>query len=326
MSEPVLRIENLSAEFATREGPVRAVNHVYLDLHAGEIVALVGESGCGKTTLALSILQLLPSPGRITEGRILFAGRDLRYLDDDALRRLRGSEIAMIFQDPVSGLNPVLPIGRQVEEILANHLDIPKQERRRRAIDLLRQVGLSEPERIAKQYPFQLSGGMCQRVMIAMATALNPRVLIADEPTSALDVTVQAQILAELDALRRQRGTGILLITHDLGVVAQMADDVAIMYAGAVVESGDVTSIFRAPRHPYTWSLLSTLPRLDESRGHLRPIPGSPPSLLNLGEGCAFLPRCPKAILRCRQDPAPPLTDVGEGQFAACYNPVFQDW
>jgi peptide/nickel transport system ATP-binding protein len=326
MPDPILSVGDLHCQFNTKEGAVRALNGVSLSLDAGKVMAVVGESGCGKTTLALAILRLIAFPGQITGGSIRFEGREVLTMSEEELRQLRGRAISIIFQDPVSGLNPVLPIGRQVEEILASHLDIPKQERRQRTIDLLRQVGLGEPERVAKQYPFQLSGGMCQRVMIAMATALNPRVLIADEPTSALDVTVQAQILAELDALRRQRGTAILLITHDLGVVAQMADDVAIMYAGSVVECGEAASIFRTPRHPYTWSLLATLPRLDNSRVHLRPIPGSPPSLLTLGEACPFLPRCPKAILQCRQQPKPPLTPVEGGQRVSCYNPVFQDW
>ncbi len=326
MSDPILSVQDLRCQFDTKEGLVRALNGVSLSLDAGKVLAIVGESGCGKTTLGLAILRLVAFPGQITGGSVRFEGREILEMSEEELRQLRGRSISMIFQDPVGGLNPVLPVGRQVEEILASHLDIPKQERRRRTLDLLHQVGLAEPERVAKQYPFQLSGGMCQRVMIAMATALNPRVLIADEPTSALDVTVQAQILAELDALRRQRGTAILLITHDLGVVAQMADSVAIMYAGSVVESADVTSIFRAPRHPYTWSLLSSLPRLDETRGHLRPIPGAPPSLLTLGEACPFLPRCPKAILQCRQRPAPPLAPIGDGQQVACYNPVFHEW
>src|SRR5437660_3993801 len=231
MPEPVLQVDDLSIEFSTREGPVRAVSHVSLGLGAGEIVAVVGESGCGKTTLALSILRLLPFPGRITAGSVHFDSRDMLALDDEQLRRLRGDAISMIFQDPVSGLNPVLPIGRQVEEILASHLKLDKKERKRRAIDVLRNVGLADPERIATQYPFHLSGGMCQRVMIGMATALNPKVIVADEPTSSLDVTVQAQILAELDRLRRTRNTAILLITHDFGVVAQVADRVAVMYA-----------------------------------------------------------------------------------------------
>lgn len=326
MPEPVLTIEDLSCRFQTKEGPVKALNGVSLALSPGRILAVVGESGSGKTTLALSILRLLPFPGQITSGSIRFEDRDVLAMSEDELRRLRGRAISMIFQDPVSGLNPVLPIGKQVEEILASHLDVPKRERRQRAIELLRQVGLPEPERVATQYPFHLSGGMCQRVMIAMATALNPRVVIADEPTSALDVTVQAQILAELDGLRRERGTAILLITHDLGVVAQMADDVAVMYAGSVVEAGDVRTIFQRPRHPYTWALLSTLPRVDEVGAHLRAIPGSPPSLLNLEDECPFLPRCSKALSRCRQEPMPPLELIAPQQRVACYNPVFQDW
>jgi len=326
MAEPVLVVEDLSVEFGTREGPVRAVNHASLTLHAGEIVAVVGESGCGKTTLALSLLRLLPFPGRITSGRIVFEGRDMLSLSDDELRRLRGNAISMIFQDPVSGLNPVLPIGRQVEEILASHLKLDKKERRRRALEVLQGVGLADPARVALQYPFHLSGGMCQRVMIGMATALNPRVIIADEPTSSLDVTVQAQILEELDRLRRTRNTAILLITHDFGVVAQIADRVAVMYGGAVAEQGDVRTVFREPRHPYTWALLNTLPRLDGRNGQLRAIPGTAPSLLNLAPECAFAPRCSKALSRCRQDPSPPLEEVSPGHLVACYNPIFQDW
>ncbi len=326
MANPILEVQDLSVEFATREGPVRAVNHASFELTPGEIVAVVGESGSGKTTLALSLLRLLPFPGAVTGGAIRFEGADLLSLRDDDLRKLRGSAISMIFQDPVSGLNPVLPIGRQVEEILASHLHLDKKERKRRAIDVLRNVGLADPARIADQYPFHLSGGMCQRVMIGMATALNPRVIVADEPTSSLDVTVQAQILAELDGLRRTRNTAILLITHDFGVVAQVADRVAVMYGGAIVEQGDVQTVFKKPRHPYTWALLNTLPRLDSRRGQLRAIPGSPPSLLNLTPECSFTPRCTKALNRCRQELAPPLEEGEPGHLVACYNPIFQDW
>ena len=322
----LLEIDDLHCHFASKEGLVNAVNGVSLSLDQGKVLAVVGESGCGKTTLALAILRLLPFPGQIASGAISFDGRDVLAMTEAELRSLRGRSISMIFQDPVSGLNPVLPVGKQVEEILASHLDIPKRERRSRALSLLRQVGLAEPERIAGQYPFHLSGGMCQRVMIAMATALNPQIVIADEPTSALDVTVQAQILTELEQLRRRSGTSILLITHDLGVVAQMADEVAIMYAGSIVETGPVTSVFRSPRHPYTWALLSTLPRIDGERAPLHAIPGSPPSLLNLGPECPFLPRCSKALTQCRQEPAPALSAVGTAQLAACYNPIFQDW
>ncbi|MHB8577145.1 MAG: ABC transporter ATP-binding protein [Dehalococcoidia bacterium] len=326
MPAPILEVRDLAVQFATREGPVKAVNQASLSLAPGEIVAVVGESGSGKTTLALSTLRLLPFPGRVTSGSIHFDGRDILALNDEELRRLRGSAISMIFQDPVSGLNPVLPIGKQVEEILASHLKLDKKERKRRAIDVLRNVGLADPDRIAGQYPFHLSGGMCQRVMIGMATALNPKVIVADEPTSSLDVTIQAQILAELDGLRRRQNTAILLITHDFGVVAQIADRVAVMYGGAIVEQGAVHEVFREPRHPYTWALLNTLPRLDGRRGQLRAIPGNPPSLLNLAPQCSFAGRCTKALLRCRQEPAPALAELSAGHLVACYNPVFQDW
>jgi peptide/nickel transport system ATP-binding protein/oligopeptide transport system ATP-binding protein len=326
MHDPVLTITDLHCQFATKEGAVNAVNGVSLSLQQGKVLAVVGESGCGKTTLALAILRLLPFPGQISGEGIYFEGRDVLGMSEAELRNLRGRSISMIFQDPVGGLNPVLPVGKQVEEILVSHMDIPKRERRKRVLELLQQVGLAEPERVAAQFPFHLSGGMCQRVMIAMATALNPKIVIADEPTSALDVTVQAQILTELEGLRRRSGTSILLITHDLGVVAQMADDVAIMYAGSIVEIGSVETVFHSPRHPYTWALLSTLPRIDSKRSHLRAIPGSPPNLLNLAPECPFLPRCSKAITRCRQEPAPPLVELSPGQQAACYNPIFQDW
>src|SRR5215216_6605034 len=279
MPDPILQVRDLSAAFFGKEGTVRAVSDISFDLEPGKVLAVVGESGCGKSSLALALLRLLPFPGKVTGGGISFEGRDLMLAGEEELRRIRGRRISMIFQDPVSGLNPVLPIGKQVEEILTSHLEIPKRERKQRVIEVLRHVGLADAERIADSYPFHLSGGMCQRVMIAMATALNPSVVIADEPTSALDVTVQAQILNELDALRAQRGTAIVLITHDLGVVAQMADEVAVMYAGGFIEEGEVEQIYRAPRHPYTWALLSTLPRLDGRHGQLHAIPGVPPNL-----------------------------------------------
>ena len=327
MAEPILEARDLHTSFYTKEGVVKAVRGVSFSLEPGKILAIVGESGCGKSTLALSLLRLVPFPGKIVRGEVRLAGRSLMDLGDEELRRIRGRQMSMIFQDPVSGLNPVLPVGKQVEEILTSHLDIPKKDRKRRTLEILRQVGLADPERVAGSYPFHLSGGMCQRVMIAMATALNPSVVIADEPTSALDVTVQAQILHDLDMLRQTRGTAILLITHDLGVVAQMADEVAVMYAGGFIEVGDVAQIYRAPRHPYTWSLLSTLPRLDRRREQLHAIPGAPPNLAELPDECPFLPRCAKATNRCRVEVAPALLPVGHaGQRAACYNPVFQEW
>jgi oligopeptide/dipeptide ABC transporter ATP-binding protein len=322
---PALEVRDLYAQYTDGPRLVKAVDGVSLTLRRGEIVALVGESGCGKTTVALAILGLLPTAGRIQGGQIIFGGHDLASLDREALRRLRGREISMIVQDPVSGLNPVLSVGQQVEEIITNHLDISKREARALVRQALDRVGLPESDRLVKQYPFQLSGGMCQRVIIAIATVLNPSVLIADEPTSALDMTVQAGILSELERLRDERGCAILLITHDLGVVAQTADEVVVMYAGRVAERGRTRDIFRRPRHPYTWSLLASLPRLDRVAKPLPAIEGAPPELTDLPDECAFIPRCRKALTVCRESAAPALSSVngdGHRHQAACYNPV----
>ena len=324
---PVLRIRDLCVEYRTPEGTVAAVRHFSLDLAAGETTALVGESGAGRTSVGLSVLGLVPHPGAITGGAIRLRDRDERDLvgaSGQDLRAVRGSAVSMIFQDPVAGLNPVIEVGAQIEETIASHRDLSKKEARAAALEALATMRLPDPKRIARAYPGELSGGMCQRVMIAIATVLDPAVLIADEPTSALDVTVQAQILDELDRLRQERGTAILLITHDLGVVAQIADRTAVLYAGALLEEGETRAIFRAPRHPYTWSLLDTLPRLDRARGRTLPqIRGAPPDLRTLDGHCSFLPRCPKALTTCRQEPEPPMKAVGEaGQRVACYNPV----
>jgi peptide/nickel transport system ATP-binding protein/oligopeptide transport system ATP-binding protein len=326
MTAPILRIEQLSAEFTTADGVVRAVNGVSLSLEEGGTLVITGESGSGKSTVALCILNLLPHAGRITDGRVLFQDRDVLALPSEELRRIRGREIAMVFQDPATGLNPVLSVGQQVQEIITTHLDVPRREAKRRTLEVLAQMGLPEPEQVATRYPFQLSGGMAQRVMIAIATALNPKVLILDEPTSALDVTVQAAILEDLRRLQSRYGTSILLITHDLGVVAQMADAVAVMYAGSVVEYSDAPTVFGRPRHPYTWSLLASRPRWDrEGDGPLASIKGTPPSLLDLPDECPFLPRCPKATNVCRSEPAPPLTAAEAGHLFACYNPIYQE-
>jgi len=323
---PILRLDNLSAEFNTPEGVVRAVNHVSLATHAGRTLALMGESGCGKTTVGLCVLNLLPHAGRITGGRVLYGGTDLLSLTAEEMRRIRGREIAMVFQDPSTGLNPVLSVGQQVEEAITTHLAMPRRDARRRSLDVLAAMGLADPEDVAKRYPFQLSGGMAQRVMIAIATALEPRVLILDEPTSALDVTVQAAILEDLKRLQDRQGTSLLLITHDLGVVAQMADEVAVMYAGSIAESASAAAMFGRPRHPYTWSLLESRPRWDrDGAARLAAIRGTPPNLVDLPDRCAFLPRCPKAVSACRTGPAPPLVEVEPGHLAACYNPVYQD-
>lgn len=323
VNDVVLEVRDLHARYADGPRPVKAVNGVSFTLRRGRVLALVGESGCGKTTTALAILGLLPHAGRVKQGELLFDGRDLRALSKDEMRRLRGREISMIFEDPVSGLNPILSVGEQVEEIVTAHQSVSKKEARAMVHEALRRVGMSHPERLSKQYPYQLSGGMCQRIGIAIATMLQPQVIVADEPTASLDVTVQAGILQELERLKREQGVSILLITHDLGVVAQMADDVAVMYGGRIAERGPAKQVLKRPRHPYTWSLLAAMPRLDRDRGELQAIKGSPPDLADLPDECAFLPRCRKAVSACRTQPSPPLDEVDSGHVAACYNQVF---
>ena len=325
MPEPIISVRDLTIRYRTKESTVYAVESASFDLFPGQVLTLVGESGSGKTTAAMSVLRLLPQEAEVTSGQVLFEGRDLLAMEDRQLRPLRGRRIAMIFQDPVAGLNPVLSIGSQVAEMLTSHLEISKKDAKKRALEILHEVGLSDPDRVAKSYPFQLSGGMCQRVMIGIATALNPEVIIADEPTSALDVTIQAQILHQLDQLRKTRGTAILLITHDFGVVAQMADEVAVMYAGRVVETGGVMEMLKTPLHPYTHGLLATLPRVDGANGHLRQIPGHPPELLEPSEHCPFLPRCSKVMNACRMSGPPALETSEERRHpVACFNPIWQ--
>jgi len=321
--EPILKIEDLRTQYHDKKTVLKAVDGVSLDLYPGEILGLVGESGCGKTTLGLSILNLIPHPGSIDSGRIMFRGRNVLDMSGTELRDLRGRDISMIFQDPVAGLNPVLSVGDQVQEIITAHSGIDRRAARRRATELLADMGLADPERLAGRYPFQLSGGMAQRVMIATAMALKPAILIADEPTSALDMTVQAQILEELRKLRNQ-GVAILLITHDLGVVAQMADRVLVMYAGRLAEESNVDMLFDRPRHPYTWALLQSLPRLDnQDPGRLRQVHGRPPDMTKLPDQCAFAPRCPKVRNECRQLDSPPLAPIEPGHLVACYNPMY---
>ncbi len=324
MDEPILRIEGLCAQFDTPEGEVKAARDVSLSLRQGATLAITGESGAGKTSVGLAVLNLLPYPGRITAGRIHLDGRDILGLAPEELRRIRGSEIAMVFHDASTSLNPVLSVGEQVEEIITAHLPVSKREAKSRSIEVLAQMGLPEPLEVARRYPFHLSGGMAQRVMIAIATALNPRILIADEPTSAIDVTVQAAVLEDLRRLQQRSGTSILLITHDLGVVAQMADEVAVMYAGSVVERGDARTLFEQPRHPYTWALLRSRPRWDQDQ--TKPLPairGTPPNLAELTDECPYLIRCPKATSLCRTEPAPALAEMNPGHAIACYNPVY---
>lgn len=320
--QPILRIEGLKTRYYENERVTTAVDGIDLELKPGEILGIVGESGCGKSSIALSMLNLVPYPGSVDEGAVYFRGQNVLEMSEPELRDLRGQEISMIFQDAIAGLNPVLTIGQQVEEIMTAHGISDRREARRRSIELLESMGLSDAERIASRYAFQLSGGMAQRVMIATAMALKPAILIADEPTSALDVTVQAQILEELRRLRNQ-GVAILLITHDFGVIASMADRVAVMYAGRVVEQGDIDSIFYKPRHPYTAALLAALPRLNQDLDYLVQVSGRPPDMSKLPLQCAFVPRCPKVRNDCRSLAAPPLEEISPGHFAACYNPVF---
>ncbi len=316
----LLQVKDLQTHFFTLEGVVKAVDGVSYDIREGETVALVGESGCGKSVSALSIMRLVPyPPGRIVGGEIWFHGNDLLTLNDEEMRQVRGKEIAMIFQEPMTSLNPALTIGRQVTETLEAHLDMPASDANRRAAELLRMVGIPEPERRLPQYPHQFSGGMRQRVMIAMALSCNPKLILADEPTTALDVTIQAQILELMKDLTQRFGVAMIIITHNLGVVARYADRVNVMYAGKVVEQGPARDIYQSPRHPYTLGLLRSVPRLDLPRkAKLDPIDGQPPDPANLGPGCSFAPRCKFAIEKCSHE-VPPLTLVRAGHLSACW-------
>jgi oligopeptide/dipeptide ABC transporter ATP-binding protein len=317
---PLLDVRGLRTEFRTDGGIVRAVDGISYSVEEGETVAIVGESGSGKSVGALSILRLIPDPpGRITAGETIFAGRDLMRLSDEEMRRVRGGEIGMVFQEPMTSLNPVLTIGRQITETIEQHREIDRAAAGRRAVELLGLVGIADPERRLRQYPHQLSGGMRQRVMIAIALACGPKLIIADEPTTALDVTIQAQILELMKDLTRRLNVALIIITHNLGVVARYADRVNVMYAGRIVESGGAAAIYHAPRHPYTAALLRSVPRLDRPRrARLDPIEGQPPDLSRLDTGCAFRPRCRFAVEACAAAP-PPLQPVAEtGHSAAC--------
>jgi oligopeptide/dipeptide ABC transporter ATP-binding protein len=319
MSEPLLAVEDLRTHFFTDDGVVRAVDGVSFEVRAGETLALVGESGSGKSVTALSILRLVPEPpGKIVSGRLRFQGRDLLALAPDGMRRVRGKEISMIFQEPMTSLNPVFTCGEQIAEALRLHERASRREARARAVELLRLVGIPTPEQRAGEYPHQLSGGMRQRVMIAMALACRPSLLIADEPTTALDVTIQAQILDLLGRLQEELGMAVLLITHDLGVVAETAGRVAVMYAGQIVEYGDARATLRRPRHPYTAGLLASLPRLGARAASLRVIPGQVPDAARLPLACRFHPRCPAVVERCRTLD-PPLSVLEEGHQSRCW-------
>jgi peptide/nickel transport system ATP-binding protein len=324
--QPLLRVQDLKTHFHTRDGVVRAVDGVSFDVMPGETLAIVGESGCGKSVTAMSILRLLPMPpARIAGGRIEFEGRNLLELSEPEMRKVRGNAISMIFQEPMTSLNPVLTIGRQISEALVLHRGMTERAALVRAAEMLRKVRIPEAERRLAQYPHELSGGMRQRVMIAMALACGPRLLIADEPTTALDVTIQAQILELMHELRDETGASVILITHDLGVVAEIAHRVVVMYAGRKVEEAPIGELFASPRHPYTRGLLGSMPHLgdsvNETGKRLVEIPGMVPSLKDPAPGCLFAPRCTNATERCSRE-VPPLELHAPGHWAACWNPV----
>ncbi|MDD5701361.1 MAG: ABC transporter ATP-binding protein [Dehalococcoidales bacterium] len=320
--ERLLEVKNLKTQFKTESGLVKAVDDVSYHIDEQEIVGVVGESGCGKSVTQLSIMRLINPPGKVVGGQVLFEGKDLlQYAaNGPEMRSIRGGRIAMIFQEPMTSLNPVLTIGRQLSESLELHMGIRGEEARKRVIKLLGLVGIPGAETRLGDYPHQFSGGMRQRVMIAMGLSCNPRILIADEPTTALDVTTQAQLLELMKAMVECFHSSLVIVTHNLGVVARYAQRIYIMYAGRIVESGYCKDIFRNPRHPYTIGLLRCVPRLDEEFCHkLEPIQGLPPNLINMPSTCAFLPRCPFAIERCRKEPWPELREVGNQQYIRCY-------
>jgi oligopeptide transport system ATP-binding protein len=325
--DPLLTVEDLRVEFWTRRGTVHAVNGISFDIAPGETLGIVGESGCGKSVTSLALLGILPRAGRVTSGTATFGNRDLLTLTDRQMRKVRGREIAMIFQDPMTSLNPVLTIGRQIREALETHFDLDKAEANKRAAELIDQVGIPSAKARIKDYPHQFSGGMRQRAMIAMALACEPKLLIADEPTTALDVTIQAQILSILRELVAERDTALILITHDLGVVAGMCERVNVMYAGMFMETGNADQLFARPRHPYTLGLLESIPRLDATRRErLHPIPGAPRDMLRAPSACPFQPRCRFEVEQSSEE-VPPLKEIEPGHMVACFNPVpVEEW
>ena len=323
-SSPLLSVENLTVGFKTEDrGAVRIVEDVSFEVAGGEMVGLVGESGCGKSVTAMSILKLLPMPPAfVAGGRVLFEGQDLVGYNEEAMRRVRGDRIGMIFQEPMTSLNPTFTVGYQIDEVLTAHRAVSALVARARSIELLRKVGVGAPETRCSQYPHQLSGGLRQRVMIAMALACDPKLLIADEPTTALDVTIQAQILDLLKRLQQELGMAVLLITHSLGVVAEFCSTVMVMYAGRIVETGPARRLFRTPRHPYTAGLLAAIPRLSKGKDRLATIPGMVPPPGTRGTGCPFSDRCPRALPRCRGEMPSLLPMESLEHRAACWNPV----
>lgn len=320
--QPLLEVKNLKTYFYTEDGIVKAVDGVDFHVHPGEVLGLVGESGCGKSVTSFSIMRLIGVPGKIVEGEILFEGKDLVKATEQEMMQIRGNRISVIFQQPQSALNPVFRAGDQISEVLNIHQDFGKEAGKKRAIEMLKMVGIPEPESRAESFPHELSGGMAQRVMIAMALACVPDLLIADEPTTALDVTIQAQILDLIRNMRTQIGSAVILITHDLGVIAEMADRVAVMYAGEIVEESPVVTLFDAPHHPYTVGLIGSVPVLGEVRDELDVIPGSVPNLVNLPPGCRFAPRCKARLdhnLTVCTENRPPLVDIAAGHKVRCW-------
>jgi oligopeptide/dipeptide ABC transporter ATP-binding protein len=320
MSVPLLQVENLETSFFTAAGRLKAVDGVSYSIARGETLGIVGESGCGKSVTSYSVLGLVDKPGRVTGGRVIFDGADLLSLGEEPMRRVRGKRIAMIFQEPMTALNPVLTVGVQIAEQILAHEKASKKEAMERAVELLRNVGVPAPEKRVEAYPHQMSGGMRQRAMIAMALSCHPDLLIADEPTTALDVTIQEQILDLLRDLQRKNGMAMQFITHDLGVISEIADHVAVMYAGKIVEEAGVGEIFANPRHPYTRGLLRSIPQLDANEDKLPVIEGSVPGLEAMPTGCRFAARCPNVLSRCREE-EPLLTEESPGHGTACFNP-----
>ena len=318
----LVEVKNLEVSFFTYAGEVKAVRGISYNLKPGEVMGIVGESGSGKSVSSYGLMGIIPEPGKVIGGRILFEGRDVTAMSEKELLKIRGKDISMIFQDPMTSLNPLFTIGNQIEESLRKHTSLDKDQRQKRMVELLTLVGINQPEKRLKQYPHEFSGGMRQCVMIAMALACDPKLLIADEPTTALDVTIQAQILELLKELKDKIHMGIVFITHDLGVVSDICDSISVMYAGTIVESGSSDQIFYEPRHPYTWGLLASVPKIDtDEHQRLIPIEGNPVDLINPPKGCPFAPRCKHCMKICI-DQAPPQCQVGEGHMAACWLPV----
>ncbi len=318
MSENILSVQNLHTSFHTDKGEVKAVNGVTFNLEKGKILGIVGESGSGKSVTAYSIMRILEKNGRITEGKILYKGQDIAAFSEKQMREFRGKCCSIIFQDPMTSLNPVFTVGNQLKEAIELHTDRKGNEAEARAIEMLTLVGVNEPEKRVKQYPYELSGGMRQRVMIAMALACEPDILIADEPTTALDVTIQAQILELMQSLQKKLGMAIIMVTHDLGVIADMCDEIIVMYGGRVCERGTAEDIFYRPHHEYTKGLLRSIPNVDRIGEKLIPIPGTPINLLNMPKGCAFCPRCEEAMKICIEE-QPPEMQMPDGHFASCW-------